>query len=63
MSTLLEQVLTAAYVGTYQRHYTRLIAEGHGPDFASHESSKAAWAARTEREQHEAGNAARRKAE
>ena len=55
--------VTAAYIGTYQRIYTRLIAEGAGADFASHAASKAAWAARVERETHELSNASRRRAE
>jgi len=46
MSTLLEQVLTTAYVNKYRQTYDRAIADGHGADHASHEASKAAWAAR-----------------
>jgi hypothetical protein len=63
MSTLLEQVLTATYTRKYMTTYDRAIADGHGPDHASHEASKAAWMARAEREHHEAQNASRRRAQ
>jgi len=60
--SLTEQLLTAAYVAAYQRTYDAARAEGIAPDVASHAASKAAWDARVQCEQTQAGNDARRKA-
>jgi hypothetical protein len=60
--SLTEQLLTAAYVAAYQRTYDAARAEGLGPDAAGHAATNAAWKARTECQQTQEGNAARRKA-
>jgi hypothetical protein len=58
MSTIADQAITAAYVDAYQRTYNRAISEGHGPDAAALAATKAAWAARDERESFHRGRKA-----
>jgi hypothetical protein len=58
MSTIADQAITAAYVSAYQSAYQRAISEGHGPTVAGYAATKAADAARAEREQFERGRKA-----
>jgi hypothetical protein len=61
-NTLIEQLLTATYIGAYQKTYDQARREGIGPTEAGYLATRAADAARVQREQTEAGNAARRRA-
>jgi hypothetical protein len=47
-----------AYVAAYKKEYDRAIAEGHGPTVAGYAATKAADAARAQREQFERGRKA-----